>query len=106
MAERRSLFERILNWLRAGYPEGVPEHDYVALFGILHRSLTPSEVDELARELAGNRGAEVSDDEIRDLIRRSALEEPSGADVRRVAGRLAEGGWPLDVHAAHEGATT
>jgi len=60
----------------------------------------------LARELAGNRGAEVSDDEIRDLIRRSALEEPSGADVRQVAGRLAEGGWPLDVHAAHEGATT
>ena len=25
---------RVVGWLRAGYPTGVPEHDYVPLLGI------------------------------------------------------------------------
>ena len=33
MADHTGLFERILQWLRAGYPDGVPQHDYVALLG-------------------------------------------------------------------------
>ena len=33
--------QRVLQWLRAGYPEGVPQQDYVALLGILRRTLTP-----------------------------------------------------------------
>ncbi|HEY5484993.1 MAG TPA: DUF3349 domain-containing protein, partial [Propionibacteriaceae bacterium] len=31
---------RVVGWLRAGYPDGVPQQDYVALLGILHRQLT------------------------------------------------------------------
>ena len=26
---------KIVGWLRAGYPEGVPEHDYLPLFALL-----------------------------------------------------------------------
>ena len=31
---------RIIDWLRAGYPEGVPEHDYIPLFALLGSQLT------------------------------------------------------------------
>ncbi|MFT4217352.1 MAG: DUF3349 domain-containing protein [Micropruina sp.] len=95
MAERNPTpTETIVGWLRTGYPDGVPAHDYVALLGILHRSLTDAEVTELAAQLQhdDDRGEEA----IRERIRQHALEEPSDEDIRRVASRLAAGGWPLD----------
>lgn len=95
MTDRTGLFERILQWLRAGYPDGIPQHDYVALLGILRRSLTDAEVEQLAYQLRFSQESADSDEQIRELIRRTALEEPSEADVRRVASRLAQGGWPL-----------
>lgn len=75
-------FTRLLGWLRGGYPQGVPQSDYVALFGILHRDLTETEV-----EIAAG-------------IRRVAMEKPSEEDIARVAGRLASAGWPLATGAA------
>lgn len=100
MADRTGLFERILQWLRAGYPDGVPQHDYVALLGILRRSLTEAEVEQLARQLQSSASTADTDEQIRELIRRTALEEPSESDVRRVAGRLAQAGWPLEASMA------
>ncbi|MFT4296829.1 MAG: DUF3349 domain-containing protein [Micropruina sp.] len=95
MAERNSTpIETIVGWLRAGYPDGVPAHDYVALLGILHRSLTDAEVTELALQL--QKDGDSGEEAIRERIRQHALEEPSEDDVRRVASRLAAGGWPLD----------
>ncbi len=106
MSDHKSPFERILHWLRAGYPEGVPQHDYVALLGVLQRSLTTDEVEQLALRLREERGSSTSDEQIRDLIRQTALEEPSEADVRRVASRLAQGGWPLEHPATGTAATS
>lgn len=97
MDDRTSPFERILNWLRAGYPEGVPRGDYVALLGILQRSLTTHEVERLALRLRESQGSTITDEQIGHLIRHTALKEPSESDVRRVASRLAQGGWPLEV---------
>lgn len=96
-------FARLLTWLRGGYPHGVPQSDYVALYGILHRDLTETEVTEIAVALRRSRGVpedEISRDQIADQIRRSALERPSEEDVARVAGRLAAGGWPLATASA------
>ncbi len=45
-------FQTILHWLRAGYPDGVPQGDYVALLGVLRRSLTPVELEKFARRWA------------------------------------------------------
>lgn len=93
-----NILERILQWLRAGYPAGIPQHDYIALFGILHRSLTPEEVERIADQLHQGTGGlddDITHDDIRALIEKTVHEEPSEDDVRRVAGRLAEGGWPL-----------
>ena len=44
---------RVLSWLRAGYPAGVPRGDYVALLGLLRRKLTDTEVRLIADELVG-----------------------------------------------------
>ena len=89
---------RVLDWLRAGYPEGVPANDYVALFGILHRALTETEVQDFADRLAAaatDPESPITRDDIEAIISANVHQEPSDDDVRRVAGRLAEGGWPL-----------
>ena len=91
-------FERMLRWLRAGYPEGIPQHDYVALFGILHRTLTDAEVEQIASDLHEGEGgldSNIPAERIREIIRSTVHMNPSDDDVRRVASRLALGGWPL-----------
>lgn len=93
MADRTTPVENILGWLRAGYPDGVPPHDYLALYGILRRSLTETEVDEIAGRLG--RAGDTSRTAIQEVIREQALQEPSEDDIRRVASRLAAAGWPL-----------
>ena len=43
---------KIVDWLRAGYPEGVPDVDYIPLFALLGSQLTNEEVTAIADELA------------------------------------------------------
>ena len=53
MTETSSTFvTRALDWLRAGYPSGVPKQDYVVLLGLLRRKLTDNEVRRISGELA------------------------------------------------------
>lgn len=40
MADRTTPAETNLGRLPAGYPDGIPPHDDIALLGVLHRSLT------------------------------------------------------------------
>lgn len=91
-------FQTIINWLRGGYPEGVPQEDYVALLGVLHRSLTPVEVDKIVRLLASELNG-VDPDEAVERVRKAVAEQtlqtPSEEDVARVLQRLEGGGWPL-----------
>lgn len=92
-----NLFDKVLGWLRAGYPQGVPQQDYVALFGLLRRSLTTAEVEQIAETLRQDNPTTsgISDEQIRDLISDTTLQTPSEDDVRRVQAHLAMGGWPL-----------
>ncbi|MEI2778968.1 MAG: DUF3349 domain-containing protein [Tetrasphaera sp.] len=94
--EDQSLAARVLDWLRAGYPAGVPREDYIALAGVLHRTLTEAEVDALSAELAAS-GHATSDAEIAQLIQARIHEHAEAPDVARVSSRLAQGGWPLAV---------
>ena len=98
MSTGRSTFlGRALEWLRAGYPAGIPRQDYVVLLGLLRRKLTDVEVHQIARELAGlaEQGAEITIADVEKLINEATLDEPSEQDVARVSARLAAGGWPL-----------
>jgi hypothetical protein len=89
------VLANIIGWLRAGYPEGVPQHDYFPFFALLGSQLTNAEVSAIAEELASEGNPE-SAAAIRHAI--SAVTEhdtPTDADVARVRSRLAAGGWPL-----------
>jgi hypothetical protein len=93
----RSLPQRVLRWLKGGYPHGVPETDYVALLGILHRQLTDVEVREIAGSLAerAEPGAPITEESIRSMIDRRIHEEADEASITRVSDRLKAAGWPL-----------
>lgn len=102
LSTSQSLIVRVLDWLRAGYPAGVPREDHVALLGILHRTLTETEIDALAAELASAGQEAPGDEEIASLIRKRVLEQAHPGDIARVSARLAQGGWPLAAPAQVE----
>jgi hypothetical protein len=85
---------KIVAWITAGYPEGVPGPDRVPLFALLKPRLTDDEVKTVARELM-ERG-EFDHVDIGVLITQLTDELPDPADVDRVRNRLATKGWPLD----------
>jgi hypothetical protein len=89
-----SFLSTIVSWLRAGYPDGVPENDYLPILALLSRKLTADEVIEVARQLK-----HVPEPEFADIgveILRITDQLPSPADVERVREKLAAYGWPLD----------
>jgi hypothetical protein len=92
-----NVASRILEWLRAGYPTGVPKQDYVVLLGLLRRRLTEVEVDDIAGDLAvlAAQGETITSDDVRRLVENATLDTASPEDVRRVSAHLAAGGWPL-----------
>jgi hypothetical protein len=89
------VLSKIIEWLRAGYPEGVPDVDYIPLFALLGSQLTNDEVNAIADELA-NESKPESAETIRKAITDVAHHKPTDADVNRVRARLAAGGWPLE----------
>ena len=92
----RLSLHAILDWLRAGYPQGVPQQDYIALFGVLQRHLTDEEVVDVARTVHDLNGdGRIDDEEIRTRLAAHLKGTPNDEDVHRVAAHLAAGGWPL-----------
>ncbi|GAA4486486.1 DUF3349 domain-containing protein [Rhodococcus olei] len=89
----------VLEWLRAGYPDGVPPKDRIPLVALLHRTLTTEQIREIAVDLAETAGRAadptITRDEIGGLIEEVTATAPSGEDVARVASVLAASGWPL-----------
>ncbi|MEU7765924.1 DUF3349 domain-containing protein [Nocardia sp. NPDC049190] len=93
---RSTLLGKIVGWLRAGYPQGIPHADYVAVFAVLHRHLTDYEVVAIAEKMAvSNPDGMITHADIEAAIGRFVKEQPNDRDIARVASRLAAGGWPL-----------
>ena len=93
MAE--GLIASILNWLRAGYPEGIPPKDSFPLLALLRRTLSDDDYVAIVAELVADEKKKVRVRHIRDAIERFTSEEPEEDDIRQVAAQLAMGGWPL-----------
>ena len=89
-----AFLSKIVAWLNAGYPEGVPGPDRVPLLALLRRRLTDDEVKTVAQDLI-DRG-EFDHIDIGVLITQITDELPTPEDVERVRVRLAAKGWPLD----------
>jgi hypothetical protein len=96
-----SLLSSILNWLRAGYPEGVPGPDRVPLLALLRATpLTEDQIKEVLRNItAGGAAAladgEIGEDEIAAFIKDVSHHDAGPENVQRVAAKLAAAGWPL-----------
>lgn len=89
-----TFLARIVAWITAGYPEGVPGPDRVPLFALLKRRLTDDEVKAVAKELKDL--GEFDSADIGVLITQITDELPTPDDIERVRARLAAKGWPLD----------
>ncbi len=85
---------RIVKWINAGYPEGVPGPDRVPLFALLKRRLTDDEVKTVAEALMEQ--GEIDDADIGVLVTQITDELPTPDEIERVRERLAAYGWPLD----------
>ena len=98
----KSRVGAVINWLRAGYPGGVPGPDRVPLLALLRDTpLTEDEVKEVVREIALAEAATpvehpIDYDEIETFIEGVTHHDASPENVRRVAATLAAAGWPLD----------
>ncbi len=89
-----AFLAKIVAWLNAGYPDGIPGPDRVPLMALLTRRLSNDEVKAVAQDLI-DRG-EFDHIDIGVLITEVTDELPREEDVERVRARLAAKGWPLD----------
>ena len=103
-----SLLHSILDWLRAGYPQGVPGPDRVPLLALLRATpLTEDQIKEVVRHITAEGSAaladgETDDDEIAAFIKDVSHHDAGAENVQRVAAKLAAAGWPL--HGVERGA--
>jgi hypothetical protein len=109
----KSLLESILDWIRAGYPEGVPGPDRVPLLAVLQGTeLTDDQVKQVVRHITAAEsdapaGHSVDRDEIAHFIGKYTAHAANEENVRHVAAKLAAAGWPLaGVDAAKPADTT
>jgi Protein of unknown function (DUF3349) len=85
---------KIVAWITAGYPDGVPGPDRVPLLALLQRRLSDAEVKAVAKDLMVR--GEFDEVDIGVLITEMTDELPTPDDIERVRARLAAKGWPLD----------
>ena len=96
-----SLVHSILDWLRAGYPDGVPGPDRVPLLALLRATpLTEDQLKEVVRNITADGSAaladgEIGEDEIAAFIKDVSHHDAGPENVQRIAAKLAAAGWPL-----------
>lgn len=97
MTDNVSPFEAAVNWIRAGYPEGIPATDFPPLLALLVRSLDERQVTDVVLRLARDHDLDVplTEDNIGAAIARATDEKPTAEKINQVAARLASAGWPL-----------
>jgi hypothetical protein len=88
------MLQSVVNFLRAGYPEGVPERDYQPLLALLRRRLTEDELREVVDGLSAS-GDKASAAAICRAIEGVIQGQATEQDIARVRAHLAAGGWPL-----------
>ncbi|MCV7413519.1 hypothetical protein AWC05_02575 [Mycobacterium florentinum] len=87
---------RVVSFLRAGYPEGIPARDYVPLLALLRRRLSDDDVIAVAAAVISRNNRPVDVTDVRVAITKLTDEMPSPEDTERVKRRLAAVGWPVD----------
>lgn len=97
----KPFFRSVIDWLRAGYPGGVPGPDRVPLLALLRDTpLTDDEITEVVREIMAHEDELLADgvidhDEIEKFIEGVAQHDAGPENIKRVADILAAQGWTL-----------
>ena len=76
----------VLQWIREGYPEGVPDDESAALLAVLQERIGGDRALDVLRRL--HKDGVISDSAAAALL-------PEELQMRRVAAKLVLGGWPL-----------
>jgi hypothetical protein len=84
---------KIVRFLQAGYPHGVPAADTVPLLALLRRRLSDEEVVQIARELVERGDLPVDATNVRVMITKITDELPSPEEIERVKEHLGIRGW-------------
>lgn len=98
----KPLFRSVIDWLRAGYPGGVPGPDRVPLLALLRDTpLTEEQIKEVVREITADGSPALADgaidrDEIEQFIEGVAHHDGGPENIKRVADILAAAGWKID----------
>jgi hypothetical protein len=87
---------KVLAFIHAGYPEGVPPTDYYPLLALLRHRLTEEEVAVIAAALRPSDGSRVDTGVIRLAVTELTDEAPSAEDLARVRRVLESTGWTAD----------
>ncbi|GLE54584.1 DUF3349 domain-containing protein [Mycobacterium montefiorense] len=85
---------KMVEFVRAGYPQGVPATDSFALLAVLRRRLTDDDVAAVAAQLAARDELKIDTAEIGSAITRITNEPPWADELDRVQRRLEAIGWP------------
>lgn len=108
----KSLMSSVLEWLRAGYPGGVPGPDRVPLLALLRNTpLSEDEIRDIVRDILAEEevapaGHKIDHDEIERFISDHVHHDGGEENIRRVAATLAAAGWPLaEVNADPDAST-
>lgn len=88
------FLSRVVDWLREGYPAGIPAQDTIPVLALLRRRLTDAEVVAVAEEMArlGLLPADVAD--VGSQIMLVTDELPHPQDLERVFAHLSMSGFP------------
>lgn len=87
--------ERVVAWLREGYPQGIPTRDYIPLVALLRRRLSDDEITMVGRRLEESGMLRVDESHVGAEFMRLTDEIPAPDEVHRVSDRLREAG--LDI---------
>lgn len=97
----KPLFRSVIDWLRAGYPGGVPGPDRVPLLALLRDTpLTEDEIKQVVREISAHKDEVLADgvldhDEVEKFIEDVAHHDGGPENIKRVADLLAAQGWTI-----------
>jgi hypothetical protein len=98
-----AVLQKVLGWLHAGYPSGIPKQDYYPLLAFLSRNLKPEEVSEVVSTLEADShsGHQTTAADVRAAIEEVTKSPALGRDLQRVEDHLRDMGWELEPASDH-----
>jgi len=85
--------QTVVDFVRKGYPQGIPPRDFPPLLALLRSRLTDEEAAEIVEDLDPSGADPRVHEAIEGAIRDVTHEPPSAAEIARVRAALAETGW-------------